>query len=112
MYGRLFRRAKWPVIVESLSNMRGNIPEDCLPYVISTYDAILKNVAFKKAVAPIRLFVLVHSRYRNSCRYLLQNRIRKTILLSMKIRCSAIQQAWRHTLFMLNIDKWLATFSN
>ncbi|MGM9945376.1 MAG: 2-succinyl-5-enolpyruvyl-6-hydroxy-3-cyclohexene-1-carboxylic-acid synthase [Lysinibacillus sp.] len=48
----LIRRAKWPVIIESLSNMRGNIPEDCLPYVISTYDAILKNAAFKKAVAP------------------------------------------------------------
>lgn len=48
----LVRRAKWPVIVESLSNMRGSIPQDCEPYVISTYDAILKNVAFKKAVAP------------------------------------------------------------
>lgn len=48
----LIRRAKWPVIVESLSNMRGNIPEDCLPYVISTYDAILKNAAFKNIVAP------------------------------------------------------------
>ena len=48
----LIRRAKWPVMIESLSNMRGNIPEDCLPYVISTYDAILKNAAFKKAAAP------------------------------------------------------------
>ena len=48
----LIRRAKWPVIVESLSNMRGNIPEDCLPYVISTYDAILKNAAFKNRIAP------------------------------------------------------------
>ena len=44
------RACKWPVLIESLSNMRGNVPADCLPYVISTYDAILKNVDFKKAV--------------------------------------------------------------
>ncbi|MFF5994158.1 2-succinyl-5-enolpyruvyl-6-hydroxy-3-cyclohexene-1-carboxylic-acid synthase [Lysinibacillus sp. KU-BSD001] len=48
----LIRRAKWPVMVESLSNMRGNVPEDCKPYVISTYDAILKNATFKKAACP------------------------------------------------------------
>ncbi|WP_431027622.1 2-succinyl-5-enolpyruvyl-6-hydroxy-3-cyclohexene-1-carboxylic-acid synthase [Lysinibacillus sp. LZ02] len=48
----LIRRAKWPVMVESLSNMRGNVPEDCKPYVISTYDAILKNATFKKVASP------------------------------------------------------------
>ena len=46
------RQVKWPLIVESLSNMRSNVPEDCLPYVISTYDAILKNTAFQDAAKP------------------------------------------------------------
>ncbi|WP_342558730.1 2-succinyl-5-enolpyruvyl-6-hydroxy-3-cyclohexene-1-carboxylic-acid synthase [Metasolibacillus sp. FSL K6-0083] len=45
------RNCKWPVLIESLANMRGAVPEDCLPYVISTYDAILKNEHFKEAVA-------------------------------------------------------------
>ncbi|NLY79361.1 MAG: 2-succinyl-5-enolpyruvyl-6-hydroxy-3-cyclohexene-1-carboxylic-acid synthase [Lysinibacillus sp.] len=42
------RKVKWPVIVESLSNMRTNIPEDCLQYVIATYDALLKCEEFKR----------------------------------------------------------------
>ncbi|WP_042474382.1 2-succinyl-5-enolpyruvyl-6-hydroxy-3-cyclohexene-1-carboxylic-acid synthase [Bacillus ndiopicus] len=45
------RKCKWPVLIEGLANMRGGVPEDCLPYVISTYDAILKNEHFKGAVA-------------------------------------------------------------
>lgn len=49
---RLIRKLKWPVIVESLSGLRGNVPEDCEPYIISTYDAILKNTAFKRVAAP------------------------------------------------------------
>lgn len=48
----LIRQLQWPAIVETLSGLRGNVPTDCLPYVISTYDAILKNEAFKQAVAP------------------------------------------------------------
>lgn len=46
------RKVKWPVLVESLSNMRTNIPGDCLPYIISTYDALLRNEAFKEKVVP------------------------------------------------------------
>lgn len=46
------RQLKWPVIVESLSNMRSAVPEDCLPYVITTYDAIMKSEDFKKLVEP------------------------------------------------------------
>ncbi|MCP1145645.1 2-succinyl-5-enolpyruvyl-6-hydroxy-3-cyclohexene-1-carboxylic-acid synthase [Lysinibacillus endophyticus] len=46
------RKLKWPVLIESLSNMRGNVPEDCEQYIISTYDAILKNKAFKEKVIP------------------------------------------------------------
>ncbi|MEO4051826.1 2-succinyl-5-enolpyruvyl-6-hydroxy-3-cyclohexene-1-carboxylic-acid synthase [Solibacillus sp. CAU 1738] len=45
------RVCQWPVLVESLSNMRGSVPKDCLPYIVSTYDAILKNADFKQAVA-------------------------------------------------------------
>lgn len=46
------RKVKWPILVESLSNLRTNVPEDCEPYLISTYDALLKNTAFKQQVAP------------------------------------------------------------
>lgn len=46
------RQMKWPVLVESLSNMRGNIPLDCRDYVIATYDAILKSPEFKAVVRP------------------------------------------------------------
>lgn len=45
------RKIKWPILVESLSNMRTNIPEDCKEYIISTYDALLKDEAFRKKVA-------------------------------------------------------------
>jgi len=47
----LIRKLKWPVLVESLSNMRANIPEDCMEYVIATYDALLKSDAFKQYAA-------------------------------------------------------------
>ncbi|MGE7912600.1 2-succinyl-5-enolpyruvyl-6-hydroxy-3-cyclohexene-1-carboxylic-acid synthase [Lysinibacillus xylanilyticus] len=46
------RQLKWPVIVESLSNMRSSVPDDCLPYLITTYDAIMKSEDFKAIVAP------------------------------------------------------------
>lgn len=46
------RKVKWPVLVESLSHLRSNIPEDCMDYIIDQYDAILKNEAFKNSMAP------------------------------------------------------------
>ncbi|TSI03029.1 2-succinyl-5-enolpyruvyl-6-hydroxy-3-cyclohexene-1-carboxylic-acid synthase [Lysinibacillus sp. BW-2-10] len=46
------RKLQWPILVESLSNMRTNIPEDCQQYIISTYDALLKNQSFKNNVVP------------------------------------------------------------
>lgn len=46
------RKTKWPVLIESLSNMRSEVPEDCLPYCISTYDALLKSKSFKEKVVP------------------------------------------------------------
>lgn len=45
------RTLKWPVLVESLSNLRTNVPEDCEPYLITTYDALLKSGPFKQLVA-------------------------------------------------------------
>lgn len=48
----LVRKLKWPVLIDSLSNMRTNVPDDCLVYVISTYDAILKSEVFKDRVEP------------------------------------------------------------
>ncbi|MFJ6207963.1 2-succinyl-5-enolpyruvyl-6-hydroxy-3-cyclohexene-1-carboxylic-acid synthase [Lysinibacillus sp. NPDC092081] len=48
----LVHKLKWPVIVESLSNMRSSVPEDCLPYMITTYDAIMKSEDFKALVEP------------------------------------------------------------
>ncbi|SOC03515.1 2-succinyl-5-enolpyruvyl-6-hydroxy-3-cyclohexene-1-carboxylate synthase [Ureibacillus xyleni] len=44
------RKLQWPVLVESLSNLRTNVPEDCEQYIISTYDALLKSKAFKENV--------------------------------------------------------------
>ncbi|WP_446935837.1 2-succinyl-5-enolpyruvyl-6-hydroxy-3-cyclohexene-1-carboxylic-acid synthase [Lysinibacillus fusiformis] len=46
------RQLKWPVLVESLSNMRAAVPEDCLPYLVTTYDAIMKSEDFKALVQP------------------------------------------------------------
>ncbi|MEB2302340.1 2-succinyl-5-enolpyruvyl-6-hydroxy-3-cyclohexene-1-carboxylic-acid synthase [Lysinibacillus xylanilyticus] len=46
------RQLKWPVIVESLSNMRSSVPKDCLPYIVTTYDAIMKSEDFKELVKP------------------------------------------------------------
>ena len=46
------RKCKWPVVLETLSNLRTEVPEDCERYVISTYDALLKHERFAKNVAP------------------------------------------------------------
>ena len=46
----LIRKVKWPVLVETLSNLRTNIPEDCKPYIITTYDALLKSKIFKETI--------------------------------------------------------------
>jgi 2-succinyl-5-enolpyruvyl-6-hydroxy-3-cyclohexene-1-carboxylate synthase len=46
------RQLKWPVLVESLSHMRTNVPADCVDYVIDQYDAILKNESFMNHMAP------------------------------------------------------------
>ncbi|GGG30470.1 2-succinyl-5-enolpyruvyl-6-hydroxy-3-cyclohexene-1-carboxylate synthase [Lysinibacillus alkalisoli] len=48
----VIRRLKWPVLIEPLSNMRRAVPQDCMSYVITTYDALLKVDAFKAQVQP------------------------------------------------------------
>ncbi|MGG0656584.1 2-succinyl-5-enolpyruvyl-6-hydroxy-3-cyclohexene-1-carboxylic-acid synthase [Rummeliibacillus pycnus] len=40
------RHLKWPVLVESLSQLRANVPDDCAEYIIDQYDALLKNETF------------------------------------------------------------------
>ncbi|MER2039142.1 MAG: 2-succinyl-5-enolpyruvyl-6-hydroxy-3-cyclohexene-1-carboxylic-acid synthase [Solibacillus sp.] len=46
------RKVQWPVMIESLSNLRTEVPEDCQIYAISTYDALMKNERFKRNVTP------------------------------------------------------------
>lgn len=46
------RQVQWPVLIESLSNMRTEVPEDCQLFAISTYDALLKSERFKRNVKP------------------------------------------------------------
>lgn len=46
------RTLKWPVLVESLSQLRTQVPNDCKHYVIEHYDSILKNDVFKKNMHP------------------------------------------------------------
>lgn len=46
------RALQWPVLIEALSNMRAAVPSDCEDYVITTYDALLKDTGFKQTVMP------------------------------------------------------------
>ncbi|AWE08417.1 2-succinyl-5-enolpyruvyl-6-hydroxy-3-cyclohexene-1-carboxylic-acid synthase [Lysinibacillus sp. 2017] len=46
------REVKWPVMMESLSNLRTEVPEDCQALAITTYDALMKNERFKRNVRP------------------------------------------------------------
>jgi 2-succinyl-5-enolpyruvyl-6-hydroxy-3-cyclohexene-1-carboxylate synthase len=46
------RAVKWPVMIESLSNLRTEVPEDVQALAITTYDALLKNERFKRNVRP------------------------------------------------------------
>lgn len=43
---------QWPVIADPLSNMRANIPKQCLPLCIENYDALLKEATFSEQVYP------------------------------------------------------------
>lgn len=42
----------WPVLADPLSNLRGNIPPEAKHLIIDSYDALLKNEAFKKEATP------------------------------------------------------------
>lgn len=42
----------WPVLCDPLSNLRANIPADCLSLCIDNYDAMLKSEAFREKVIP------------------------------------------------------------
>ncbi len=42
----------WPVLADPLSNIRSNVSQSVKPLIIDSYDAILKNVAFKETMVP------------------------------------------------------------
>ncbi|MCZ2260706.1 2-succinyl-5-enolpyruvyl-6-hydroxy-3-cyclohexene-1-carboxylic-acid synthase [Sporosarcina sp. G11-34] len=43
---------QWPVLCDSLSNLRSQVPEQCLPLCIDRYDALLKSERFAESVVP------------------------------------------------------------
>ncbi|MGB3260553.1 2-succinyl-5-enolpyruvyl-6-hydroxy-3-cyclohexene-1-carboxylic-acid synthase [Paenisporosarcina sp.] len=43
---------QWPVLADSLSQLRTGVPKDCLHLLIDQYDALLKSEHFKQTVIP------------------------------------------------------------
>lgn len=43
---------KWPVLCDPLSNLRAELPEECVSLCIDHYDAILKSEVFKEKAIP------------------------------------------------------------
>jgi len=43
---------QWPVLCDSLSNLRAQVPAQCLPLCIDRYDALLKSERFAESVIP------------------------------------------------------------
>lgn len=43
---------QWPVLCDPLSNLRAQVPEQCLPLCIDRYDALLKSERFAEKVIP------------------------------------------------------------
>lgn len=46
------QKLQWPVLADPLSNIRANIDPSCEELIVDSYDALLKNSAFKDAVVP------------------------------------------------------------
>ncbi|TWT26444.1 2-succinyl-5-enolpyruvyl-6-hydroxy-3-cyclohexene-1-carboxylic-acid synthase [Planomicrobium sp. CPCC 101110] len=46
------QKLQWPVLADPLSNIRTNIDPSCKELIIDSYDALLKNEAFKKEAVP------------------------------------------------------------
>lgn len=46
------RKLNWPVLADPLSNIRGNLDENCADLIIDSYDAILKSERFKGEMVP------------------------------------------------------------
>ncbi|PSL31132.1 2-succinyl-5-enolpyruvyl-6-hydroxy-3-cyclohexene-1-carboxylate synthase [Planomicrobium soli] len=51
-FWEFIRRLQWPVLADPLSNIRANIDPSCQGLIIDSYDALLKNEAFKKSMVP------------------------------------------------------------
>ena len=47
-FWKFAKSLQWPVLVDPLSNLRSEVPEDCKELCIAHYDALLKSDAFKK----------------------------------------------------------------
>ena len=43
---------EWPVLCDPLSNLRAEVPEQCLALCIDHYDALLKSDVFKEKAVP------------------------------------------------------------
>ncbi|MER2090119.1 MAG: 2-succinyl-5-enolpyruvyl-6-hydroxy-3-cyclohexene-1-carboxylic-acid synthase [Sporosarcina sp.] len=43
---------QWPVLCDPLSNLRAEVPEECMPLCIDHYDAILKSDVFTEKAVP------------------------------------------------------------
>ncbi len=43
---------QWPVLADPLSNLRSNVPADCMHLCVDQYDAILKSEIFKEVAVP------------------------------------------------------------
>ena len=46
------RKLNWPVLADPLSNVRGNLEENCKDLIVDSYDAILKSEVFKESMVP------------------------------------------------------------
>lgn len=51
-FWEFIQQLDWPVIADPLSNLRGNVPAAVKHLIIDSYDALLKNEAFKEQALP------------------------------------------------------------
>lgn len=51
-FWKFAKALNWPVLCDPLSNLRSEVPEDCLLLCIDNYDAMLKSESFAEQVQP------------------------------------------------------------
>ncbi|ARD47411.1 2-succinyl-5-enolpyruvyl-6-hydroxy-3-cyclohexene-1-carboxylic-acid synthase [Sporosarcina sp. P37] len=52
LFWKFAKALQWPVLCDPLSNLRSQVPEDCLDLCIDQYDALLKSEVFSARVQP------------------------------------------------------------